>query len=258
MEIDYFFIMTAGVATWADYATHVCNSAAPGAAVVRLAGVVLEALCTRLALCLTLHSTRTASPPVSFVVRRCVFWSMDTACYDSWRSLRPSLIQALCAMNIRELQFSHSTIRSLLMRKHVHRFLVYAFIVLGVSACTGVPIRYYDATTYTQLTSLKAETSILVESFDTKPYVENEAKIEATTLNLRKAYEYEKGKGEPNSDTTKQLSKIADLFMEDVKDYKDSGPGTLGAKYFQEASVVLGQAFDIAISTENLKNKDKR
>jgi hypothetical protein len=144
------------------------------------------------------------------------------------------------------------------MRKHIHHFLVYALIVLGVSACAGVPISYYDATTYAQLTSLKAETVTLVESFDTKPYVENEAKIEATTLNLRKAYEYEKGKGEPNSDTTKQFSKISGLFMNDVKDYKDSGPGTLGPKYFQEAAFALGQAFDIAISTENLKNKDKR
>lgn len=46
--------------------------------------------------------------------------------------------------------------------------------------------------------------------------------------------------------------------MDDVKDYKESGPGALGKKYFQEAATALGQAFDIAISTENLKNKDKR
>jgi hypothetical protein len=46
--------------------------------------------------------------------------------------------------------------------------------------------------------------------------------------------------------------------MDDVEEYKEREPGTLGSKYFQEASVALGQAFDIAISTENLKNKDKR
>jgi hypothetical protein len=144
------------------------------------------------------------------------------------------------------------------MKKYAHLFLIHALMLLSVSACTGVPISYYDATTYTQLTSLKAETTTLVESFDTKPNTENQAKIEATTLNLRKAYEYEKGKGEPNSDTTKQFTKIFGLFLDDVKDYKDGGPVALGPKYFQEASVVLGQAFDIAISTENLKNKDKR
>ncbi len=144
------------------------------------------------------------------------------------------------------------------MRKYAHLFFIHTLILLGLSACIGVPISYYDATTYIQLTSLKAETTTLVESFDSKPYAENQAKVEATTLSLKKAYEYEKGKGEPNSDTTKQFTTITGLFMDDVKEYKEHGPGSLGPKYFQEASVVLGQAFDIAIATENLKNKDKR
>jgi uncharacterized protein YmfQ (DUF2313 family) len=48
------------------------------------------------------------------------------------------------------------------------------------------------------------------------------------------------------------------LFTDDVKDYKENGPGALGSKYFQETAAALGQAFDIAISTENLKNKDKQ
>ena len=137
-------------------------------------------------------------------------------------------------------------------------FIAHIVILLNLSACSGIPISYYDATTYTQLTGLKAEITILVESFDTKSFTENQTKIEATILNLRTAYEYEKGKGDPNSDTTKQFDKISGLFMEDIKDYKESGPGALGPKYFQEAATVLGQAFDIAISTENLKNKDKR
>ncbi|PUA28439.1 MAG: hypothetical protein B0W54_18520 [Cellvibrio sp. 79] len=144
------------------------------------------------------------------------------------------------------------------MKKNAYLFAAYLFILLGLSACSGVPISYYDATTYTQLTGLKAETTILVESFDSKPYAQNEAKIESTLLNLQKAYEYEKGKGNPNSDTTTQFTKITGLFADDVKDYKEGGPGALGPKYFQQASVALGQAFDIAIATENLKNKDKR
>lgn len=132
------------------------------------------------------------------------------------------------------------------------------FFVLFLSGCAGIPISYYDATTYTQLTSLKAETTLLIDSFDTKKVTENEDNIEKTILNLRKAYEYELGKGKPNSDTTKQFKIIMDLFNEDVKDYKEDGPDTLGKKYFSEVSVVLGQAFDIAIATENLKNKDKQ
>lgn len=131
-------------------------------------------------------------------------------------------------------------------------------LLLSLSGCSGIPISYYDATTYTHLTSLKAETTLLVESFDIKPVTENEINIEQVTLSLRKAYEYEYGKGDPNRDTSKQFKKIITLFSEDVKDYREDGPGTLGPKYFREASVVLGQAFDIAIATENLKNKDKR
>lgn len=133
-----------------------------------------------------------------------------------------------------------------------------AILLLNLAACTGIPISYYDPTTYTQLTSLKAETTMLVESFDTTAYAENRKKIDETTLNLRKAYEYENGKGTPNSDTMQQFAKIQGLFAEDVKDYRENGPGALGKKYFQQAARVLGQAFDIAIATENLKNKDKR
>lgn len=130
-------------------------------------------------------------------------------------------------------------------------------LVLALSGCS-VPISYYDATTYTQLTALKAETTLLVESFDTKPVSENKNNIEQATLNLRKSYEYEFGKGAPNSDTTKQFEKIMKLFSDDIKSYQESDPKSLGNKYFSQASVVLGQAFDIAIATENLKNKDKR
>lgn len=144
------------------------------------------------------------------------------------------------------------------MRKFAYLFSIQILLLLGLSACSGVPIRYYDGTTYAQLTSLKAETMILVESFDTKPYAENQQKIEETTLNLRKVYEYERGKGDLNRYITEQLTIITGMFMDDVKDYQEGGPGALGPKYFQEASVVLGQAFDIAIATENLKNKDKR
>jgi hypothetical protein len=150
----------------------------------------------------------------------------------------------------------------LLTRKSASSHIGYVFcslsLILSVSGCSGIPISYYDATTYTQLTSLKAETTTLVESFDTKKVADNESKIEATTLNFRKSYEYEKGKGSPNSDTTKQFEKIEQLFSSDVKEYREGGPGALGLKYFREAAVVLGQAFDIAIATENLKNKDKR
>lgn len=132
------------------------------------------------------------------------------------------------------------------------------FLSLILAGCSAIPISYYDGTTYAHLTSLKAETTALIETFDKKPFAQNESKIENTTLNLRKAYEYEKGKGTPNSDTAKQFEKLVQLYNEAINDYRENGPGKLGPKFFQESARVLGQAFDIAIATENSKNKDKR
>jgi hypothetical protein len=146
----------------------------------------------------------------------------------------------------------------LIHRETIWTLLFGCFLALLLQGCITVPISYYDAATYKNLTSLKAETMLLVEKFDSKPVLEMEAKIEDVTLKLRQAYEYEIGKGNPNSDTARQFKIIVNLFNEDVTDFQDSGPGGLGPKFFQEASVVLGQAFDIAIETENLKNKDKR
>lgn len=142
--------------------------------------------------------------------------------------------------------------------RRVLRMIVGCFATTFAVACTSVPISYYDATTYAQLTGLKAETTTLVESFDSKPVAQNEGKIETVTLSFRKAHEYEKGKGAPNSDTSTQFQKIWDLYMQTIQEYRDNGPKALGVSYFREASVVLGQAFDIAIATENLKNRDKR
>jgi len=121
----------------------------------------------------------------------------------------------------------------------------------------AIPITYHDAATYKNLTDLKAEAVMLVETFDTKPFAGNEAAIADITLKFRKAYEYEKGKGKSNSDTMKQFDEVWKLLNGDITDYRENGNTTLGPKYFREAAVVLGQAFDIAIATENLKNKDK-
>ena len=142
-------------------------------------------------------------------------------------------------------------------RRVSHVFALLALALTPIS-CSGIPISYYDSTTYAELTSLKAETTLLVESFDTRPVADNETRIEATTLHLRQAYEYEKGKGAPNSDTAQQFALIEQLFTGDVREYRDAGPGALGPKFFREAATVLGHAFDVAIATENLKNQDKR
>lgn len=134
-----------------------------------------------------------------------------------------------------------------------------AALALIAAACS-VPISYYDSTTYKNLTDLKVETTILIASFDTKAVSENEAKIADVSMKLQKAYEYEKGKGNANSGTMIQLEKIKGLFESDLELYRkpQKEKDDLGRKFFSEAARLLGQAFDIAISTENLKNKDKQ
>ena len=121
----------------------------------------------------------------------------------------------------------------------------------------AIPISYHDAATYKNLTDLKAEAVMLVETFDTKPFAGNETAIADITLKFRKAYEYEKGKGIANNDTLKQFDEIQKLLNADIAECRENGNAALGPKYFREAAVVLGQAFDIAIATENMKNKDK-
>ena len=140
------------------------------------------------------------------------------------------------------------------------RYFFSLVVMLLTSICLtscAIPISYRDAITYKNLTDLKAEAMTLVETFDTRPVAQNEANIENITLEFRKAREYEIGKGKANNDTIKQLDEIWKLLNEDIADYRENGNGILGPKYFREAAVVLGQAFDIAISTENLKNRDK-
>lgn len=133
------------------------------------------------------------------------------------------------------------------------------FLFLFIVGCS-IPISYYDGTTYKQLTSLKVETVLLFESFDLKQVKDNNDNINKVTLDLLKAYEYERGKGDDNGGTAKQLKLIVDSFKDTVKVYRQYGPNSkkLGEKNFVAESITIGQAFDIAIETENLKNKDKR
>ncbi len=121
----------------------------------------------------------------------------------------------------------------------------------------AVSLSYRDAITYKNLTDLKAEAMTLVETFDTRPVAQNETAIANVTLEFRKAMEYEKGKGKANNDTIKQLEEIQKLLNEDITDYRGNKNAELGPKYFQASATTLGQAFDKAIETENLKNKDK-
>ena len=138
-------------------------------------------------------------------------------------------------------------------------FMLVAGMLLTSMLLTScaIPLTYHDTTTYKNLTDLKAETMMLFETFDTKPYSRNEAALVDLALKFRKAYEYEKGKGIANSKTMQRFDELQKLLNADVADYREKRKTKLSPNYFQQAAVVLGQAFDIAIAMENLKNKDK-
>jgi hypothetical protein len=98
------------------------------------------------------------------------------------------------------------------------RWMLVVWITL-LGAC-AIPVTYHDATTYRNLTEHKAEMMTLVEGFDALAYSRNEARIDQMRLAFRKAYEYELGKGQPNSDTAKQFAVIRKLFEQTVSEYR--------------------------------------
>ena len=124
-----------------------------------------------------------------------------------------------------------------------------------VAACT-IPISYYDGTTYKTLTDLKVDATELVGSFDSVTVKENGPALAGARIRFLKALEDEKGKGKDNHDTAEQLELLLTLYDRAVADYRASGPNPRLSDY-RERAVQLAQAFDIAISTEAAKNKDK-
>jgi hypothetical protein len=134
------------------------------------------------------------------------------------------------------------------------RWLLSMFVALALVACS-IPISYYDSTTYRTLTDLKVDATELVGSFDSVAVTDNNPAIAGTRNRMLKALEYEKGKGKDNRDTATQLDLLLTLYDRAVADYRASGPNPRTSDY-RERAVQLGQAFDIAISTEAAKNKD--
>jgi hypothetical protein len=136
-------------------------------------------------------------------------------------------------------------------RTFLRRF--FPSIVLAVvlaSGCTWVS--YYDPTTYKNLTELKAEVSTLYESFATSKF-DSEA-VQHLQLKLRQVYEYEKGKGEKNGETAKQVTIIRTMVDRHTQDRISAGPWS--AAHLANTKENIEEAFDIAIRTERLKNKN--
>ncbi len=134
------------------------------------------------------------------------------------------------------------------------RVMLLALTLLLISACAhlGFPT-YYDPTTYKNLTDVKPEVVFLYESFTSDNVDTN--KIASIRLKLAQMCEYEKGKGLRNEETFKQVKKIAGMFDRHVADRVKGGKWS---KIHSENEMKnISDAFDIAIQTERLKNKNE-
>jgi len=136
----------------------------------------------------------------------------------------------------------------------IAKYISLLCIVISLYNCAqwlGFP-SYYDPTTYKNLTDLKPEVLLLYDTFKQEQI--EEKKIAALRLKLAQIYEYEKGKGVENSDTTRQIEIIQQMFERHVKDRLEGGRWTL--VHSSNVKENIAEAFDIAIRTERLKNKN--
>ena len=94
---------------------------------------------------------------------------------------------------------------------------------LAQSSCAsflGFP-SYYDATTYKNLTDLKAEILFLYDTLAADSF--DRAEITAVRLKLAQVYEYDKGKGTSNKETREQVEIIQQMFRRHVSDRLKNG-----------------------------------
>ena len=140
-------------------------------------------------------------------------------------------------------------------RKPTTLVVAFLYLFLALSACAsflGFPT-YYDQTTYKNLTDLKPEILFLYDTFATDSM--DEAKIAAARLKLAQIYEYEKGKGEKNRETREQLELLQQMFERHIGDRVKGGKWT--PAHVRNQKTNLAEAFDLAIATERVKNKNE-
>lgn len=141
-------------------------------------------------------------------------------------------------------------IKPVLIAAHL---LFLSMLLQNCASIMGFPT-YFDFTTYKNLTYLKPEILMLYDSFATdQPDSEG---VRAIRLKLGQMIEYEKGKGLQNAETARQCELINGMFERHVKDRMESG-GPWSEEDLANSKENISEAFDIAISTENLKNKNE-
>lgn len=136
------------------------------------------------------------------------------------------------------------------------RALVWLAALLLLVGCAT--ITSYDPTSYKLATDLKAESLSLMEKAIGPPGPHRE-EIEALRIQLRKAYEYEAGKGSPNALTVKQWKILRDpeggLIGGFLAKWEREDTGQ--SKIFLDAAMKnVAEAFDEIIKLENHKVKN--
>lgn len=112
-------------------------------------------------------------------------------------------------------------------------------------------ITYYDSTTYKNLTDLKPEVALLYEGFTLQEF--DSVGARGISLKLAQIFEYEKGKGPENRTTFEQIGILRDMIQRHVDDRVQRGPWSAAHRANEVEN--MSDAFDIAIQTEQLKNK---
>jgi len=149
--------------------------------------------------------------------------------------------------------FRSQPIKNYLLQKLIVINLLFLSVYLLGCAHLSGRVTYYDPITYKSLTDLKPEVVALYETF-TSDFVDT-GKIAAIRLKLAQMFEYENGKGAKNIETTKQVKIIQEMFERHVEDRIKNGKWNETHLNNQKQNIT--EAFDMAIQTERLKNKNE-
>jgi hypothetical protein len=127
--------------------------------------------------------------------------------------------------------------------------LMIAQLTTGCSLLKGVT--KYDPLSYKSLTDLKPQVNYLYDTFNSENV--DLQTISDVRLAFAQMVEYEKGKGSRNETTVEQAQSLHTLFEKHIKDRLERGAWS--SEHLDNQKGLINEAFDLAISTEQLKNK---
>jgi type IV secretory pathway TrbF-like protein len=125
-------------------------------------------------------------------------------------------------------------------------------LALALAAC-GPSISQFNAQAYEHATSLKVDALALMEAA-TEPYAQHEADVQQLRTDLRKAYEFARGR--PNNEISARQWDILidperDLLGGFLRDWQERS--TLSAVFVTEKKAQVAEAFDTIIELESGK-----